>query len=31
MTDRDLDAIYAYLSSIPSAKTPDKHCANAGE
>lgn len=31
MTDRDLDAIYTYLSSIPSAKTPDKHCANAGE
>jgi hypothetical protein len=31
MTDRDLHAIYAYLSSIPSAKTPDIHCANAGE
>jgi hypothetical protein len=31
MTGRDLDAIYAYLSSIPPAKTPDKHCANAGQ
>jgi hypothetical protein len=31
MTGRDLDAIYAFLSSIPPAQTPVKHCANAGE
>jgi hypothetical protein len=31
MTDRDLDAIYTYLSSVPPAKTPDTHCANAGQ
>jgi hypothetical protein len=31
MTDRDLDAIYAYLSAIPSAQTPATHCANAGQ
>jgi hypothetical protein len=31
MTERDLDAIYTYLSSIPSAKTPDIHCTNAGQ
>jgi hypothetical protein len=31
MTGRDLDAIYAYLSSIPSAKTPNIHCKNAGQ
>jgi hypothetical protein len=31
MTDRDLDAIYAYLTAIPSATTPSVHCANAGE
>jgi hypothetical protein len=30
MTGHDLDAIYAFLSSIPSAKTPDIHCKNAG-
>jgi hypothetical protein len=31
MTDRDLDAIYAFLSAIPPATTPTTHCANAGE
>jgi hypothetical protein len=31
MTDRDLDAIYAYLSAIPSAQTPATHCQNAGQ
>lgn len=31
MTGRDLDAIYAYLSCIPSAVTPNQHCANAGQ
>jgi hypothetical protein len=31
MTGRDLDAIYAFLSSIPPAKTPDIHCKNAGQ
>ena len=31
MTGRDLDAIYAYLSSIPSAQTPNIHCKNAGQ
>lgn len=31
MTDRDLHAIYSFLSSVPSASTPEKHCANAGE
>jgi len=31
MTGRDLDAIYAFLNSIPPAQTPVKHCANAGE
>jgi hypothetical protein len=31
MTGRDLDAIYAYLSSIPSAETPNIHCKNAGQ
>jgi hypothetical protein len=31
MTGRDLDAMYAYLSAIPSAKTPDTHCKNAGQ
>jgi hypothetical protein len=31
MTDRDLDAIYAYLTAIPSAATPSVHCANAGQ
>lgn len=31
MTGRDLDAIYVYLSAIPSATTPTAHCANAGE
>ncbi len=31
MTGRDLDAIYSYLSSIPSATTPAKHCTGAGQ
>ncbi|MGA8659757.1 MAG: hypothetical protein WB586_26855 [Chthoniobacterales bacterium] len=31
MTGRDLDAIYAYLSAIPSATPPATHCANAGQ
>ena len=31
MTGRDLDAIYAFLSAIPSATPPAMHCANAGE
>jgi len=31
MTGRDLDAIYAFLSAIPSATPPATHCANAGE
>jgi hypothetical protein len=31
MTDRDLDAIYAFLSAIPPAQTPLKHCQNAGQ
>ena len=31
MTGRDLDAIYAYLSAIPSATTPAMHCKNAGQ
>jgi len=31
MTGRDLDAIYAYLSAIPSAQTPEIHCKNAGQ
>jgi hypothetical protein len=31
MTGRDLDAIYAYLSAIPSVKMPDVHCKNAGQ
>ena len=31
MTGRDLDAIYAYLTAIPSATTPSVHCANAGQ
>ena len=30
MTGRDLDAIYAFLSAIPSATPPATHCANAG-
>jgi len=31
MTGRDLDAIYAYLGAIPSAKTPNTHCKNPGQ
>jgi hypothetical protein len=31
MTDRDLDAIYAYLTAIPSATPPNVHCTNAGQ
>jgi hypothetical protein len=31
MTGRDLDAIYTYLSALPSAKTPVVHCKNAGQ
>jgi hypothetical protein len=31
MTGRDLDAIYTFLTAIPPATTPTKHCANAGE
>ncbi|MDD2724406.1 MAG: cupredoxin family copper-binding protein [Methylovulum sp.] len=31
MSDTDLDAVYAYLSSIPSAVTPAPACANAGQ
>ena len=33
MTDRDLEAIYSYLSAIPSATPPPPgmHCANAGQ
>jgi hypothetical protein len=31
MTDRDLDAIYAYLTAIPSARPPSVHCTNAGQ
>jgi hypothetical protein len=30
MTGRDLDAIYAFLSAIPSATPPATHCLNAG-
>ena len=31
MTGRDLDAIYTYLSAIPSAETPANHCKNPGQ
>jgi hypothetical protein len=31
MTDRDLEAIYAYLTAIPSAMPPSVHCTNAGQ
>jgi hypothetical protein len=31
MTGHDLDAIYTYLSALPSAKTPAVHCKNAGQ
>jgi hypothetical protein len=31
MTGRDLDAVYVYLSAIPSATPPATHCTNAGE
>jgi hypothetical protein len=31
MTDRDLDAIYAYLTAIPSARPPSVHFTNSGQ
>jgi hypothetical protein len=31
MTDRDLHAVYAFLSAIPPAATPAQHCAAPGE
>lgn len=31
MSDTDMNALYAYLSSIPSAQTPTPSCANAGQ
>lgn len=31
MSDHDLDAVYAYLSSIPAAATPETHCAAPGQ
>ena len=29
--DNRLERIYTYLRAIPSASTPDEHCANAGQ
>jgi hypothetical protein len=31
MTGHDLDAIYAFLTTIPHAETPKIHCQNAGQ